>query len=193
MNSATRILLLFALALAFAPLAVLRGRRSYDRRRSLRIFSSPAIAAMLLAMLLQLSPSFLPSLRAALATFAILLLYGIVPFDGWVRWELLLNCPIWSAARLLLLSSLPLFVTAERLCSGRSGLLLMIFCAFHGIFCSLCAACGEYKKGQKGYLFLAGGALYPFALYLRRPTIFLFAIFLQLLLLLGHRGREVEP
>ncbi|MDR0340615.1 MAG: hypothetical protein LBH53_03615 [Puniceicoccales bacterium] len=182
-------LLFLTTVLVLAPLAVLRGRVAADCRRTEAVFLSPALAVFLLALWVQIFPAF-PKLRPPLAFFAMLLLYGLAPFDGWLRQELLLRIRVWTALRLSMLSPLPWLLPPGRLLEGGGGILLLLLAAFHGIFYlfSLCCV-GRWNRWRED-LFLAVGGLYLVALYLRSSVLLVLALALQLCLLWNSCGRR---
>ncbi|MDR0678633.1 MAG: hypothetical protein LBF24_00015 [Puniceicoccales bacterium] len=187
MSRLSLFLLFTAAALALAPLAVLRGHVSEDCHRTGAVFLSPALAVLLLAFWAQIFPAF-PKFRSVLALFAILLLYGLAPFDGCLRQEFLLRRRTWTAVRLVALSPLPWLLPMGRLLEGVGGAIILLFSAFHGIFSLLPHCRNRQRNHWKEDLFCFLGVLYPFALYLQSPAFLILALALQLYFLLPCRG-----
>ncbi|MDR2663903.1 MAG: hypothetical protein LBB14_00015 [Puniceicoccales bacterium] len=175
-------------ALALAPLAVLRGRISLDRRWAASVFFSPALAVALLSFWVEIFPA-RPALRTLAAFFAVLLLYGIGPFESWMRREFLFRCKVWSFFRIALLSPLPWLLPAGRLFGGAGWSFVLALSAFHGVRFCLAALPDRSRNLWKVDLFLAAGALYPYALYLRSGVLFALAIVFQLLFLFSSHDR----
>ena len=187
MSSLAKILLAVAIALAFCPIFVLRGRR-YDRRRTLGVFAAPMLAIVFLVLCAQTYP-FHAKFRATLAFFALLNLYAIAPFGGWARWELQLNCPIWSSVRIACLTPLP-FLVRHQLQNGQMWTLLLVFGAINCAWNCAAAVTGAGNHRWKEGAFSCAGGIYLLALYLQSFPLLCCAVTMQLLVAVC--GKRIE-